>query len=370
MRLTLFWSYYQGYIQSIYSAYSGLEQKSYQDQLSVFLSDHFGWLPALAKRLESLGHEVQILIVNSKPLQRRWAEENGVDFKQKNWQYEIAYEQVKDFQPDILWIGSMFTYFGEYLQRLKPLCRKIFAWIACPSPNSLNLSGVDCVLTSHANFQNSFQRQGQASERVLPAFEPNILDRSNNNVQKNVACSFVGNLSWAHLKRIQVIRELTEYTPLQIWGDLPRLRSRGLLSKGFISAYFTARSVKSRVSASVWGMNMYDVLAQSAMTVNVHGEIAEGIAGNMRMFEATGIGVLLLTEDAPNIKELFEPNVEIVTYTSTSHLIDKITYYIKHPKECSEIAQAGQQKTLSAHNTVCRAHEVLAIFDKYLNSSS
>jgi spore maturation protein CgeB len=365
MKITLFWSYYQRYLQSIYDVHPGLIQQPYQQQLDVILLDYFGWPPALVKCLGKAGHEVEVLIVNSEALQRTWADEHGVVFNCENWQYEISYEQVKRFQPDILWIGSMFHYFGEYIQRLQPFCRKIFAWVACPFPKALNLSGIDCVLTSHANFQASFQLGGQASERVLPAFEPMILEQILS-FQQDIDCSFVGNLSWAHIQRIQVIKQLVRQTPLQVWGDHPRLRSRGLFQRGFFRAYWAVKSYRLRMNSSVWGIEMYKILARSRMTVNVHGEIARGLAGNMRMFEATGVGTLLLTEAAPNIKELYEPDREIVTYTDIPNLVDKVQYYIKHSQECMEIARNGQHKTLSVHSTVQRANEVLDIFETYL----
>ena len=368
MKFTLFWSYYQDYIQSFYRCHPELDQTSYQHQKDALLADYFGWLPALAKKLEDRGVEVQILIVNAKPLQETWAKENGVKFT-RNWQYEMPYEQVKRFQPDILLIGSMFHYFGDYLLSLKKHCQRIFAWIACPQPKSLQLVGIDCVLTSHSNFLDQFHHQGQASEILLPTFEPHILSQLNK-VQPKYSCSFIGNLSWAHIQRIRVIQKLTKNTPLKIWGDMPRFFSKGLLNKEFIPAYYSARSFAYRVQPSVWGLKMYQILAQSMMTVNVHGDVARGLAGNMRMFEATGTGVMLLTEDAPNIQRIFRPNKEIVTYKDINQLIDRINYYIKHPLECSEIARAGQKKTLSTHSTIQRADELLNICHKYLHEAT
>jgi hypothetical protein len=43
---------------------------------------------------------------------------------------------------------------------------------------------------------------------------------------------------------------------------------------------------------------MYRVLARSGIVVNRLGPVAEGAANNMRLFEATGAGALLLTEAA------------------------------------------------------------------------
>jgi hypothetical protein len=260
----------------------------------------------------------------------------------------------------------MFNYFGEYLQRLRPFCQRIFAWIACPTPKSLDLRGIDCVLTSHANFQQNFQHKGQASERVLPAFEPNIL-KLLENVVPDLDCSFVGNLTWAHVQRIHVLSQLVKQIPIQIWGNHPRLLSKGLLHKGYIPAYLEAKKFRSRMNPSIWGMDMYSVLARSHMTVNVHGEVADSIAGNMRMFEATGVGTLLFTEKTTNIQELFEPEKEVITYSSVDDLIDKIKYFIKNSKERLDIAKAGKKKTMQNHTTIQRVSELLRIFDFYIN---
>jgi spore maturation protein CgeB len=369
MKIILFWILYKQYIEYTYKKNIQLAEMDYRSQLNCFVADCYSWKSGMVKQLESQGHQVEILFVNVEALQRAWARENDVAFDPKNWQFEIPYEQVKCFKPDILWIGAMFQYFGEYMQKLQPFCRKIFAWIASPLPKSINLAAVDCVLTSHSNFQEVFECQGQACEKILPAFDQRILAKIKP-IPTDIKCSFVGNLSWAHIQRIHVMRQLVNHTPLQIWGNRPHLISRGLTQRGFIPAYLAASSLKARINSGVWGLEMYNVLARSEMTVNVHGEVANGLAGNMRMFEATGMGTMLLTEDAPNIKELYDPHEEVMTYHDTDHLIDIINYYSNHPQERMEIAAAGQKRTLTMHSLAQRGFELEALFQSYLNKSS
>jgi spore maturation protein CgeB len=368
MKILLFWSFYEKYAKQVYDANPGLENQSYQQQLDMLLRDGFGWNPTLVQHMTHDGHEVKVLLVNVQPLQRTWARENGINFTD-NWQHEVAYAQVKGFQPDIFWMTPLPRFFGEYLQSLRPFCRKIFVWIASETPSGLNLNGIDCILTSHRNIQENFQRQGIPSEKVLPAFDPRIASRISADT-RDIECSFVGNLSWAHIQRIRVMKQLAEQTPIQIWGDRPRLRSRGLLKKGFLPAYLEANSLRSRVRPSVWALDMYKILARSQMTVNVHCELAGGLAGNMRMMEAPGMGALLLTEDAANIRELYEPGEEVITYRDTKHLIDLINYYEQHPQERQEIALAGQRKALAAHTVPVRSRQVLTIFEAYLRNES
>jgi spore maturation protein CgeB len=364
MKILLFWRYYDLYIEHVYSKNIGLGDLSYNQQINKILNDYFGWPPALVKRIGQMGHKVDILIVNIEPLQRAWARENGCEFDDKSWKYTIPIEQVKRFSPDVIWIGSMFNYFGDYLGQIKQYCQRIFAWTACPITKPLDLSHIDCMLTSHANYQSYFKERGKAAEILLPCFEEDILESVVES--RDVDCSFVGGLSWAHIERIEIIKKLADMTPIQIWSDYPKLVSRGIFEPKFWSAYLKLRSIKSRINSSVWGMDMYGVLARSKITINVHAEVASGLAGNMRMFEATGMGSLLMTEDAPNIDKLYRSGEEVITYTSIDDLIDKIQYYIDRPTELTSIAQAGQARTLKAHSTVQRSKELIEIFTRYL----
>jgi len=52
---------------------------------------------------------------------------------------------------------------------------------------------------------------------------------------------------------------------------------------------------------------MYNVLKNSKITLNNHIGIAGCFAGNMRLFEATGVGTLLITDWKTNLKEMFKP---------------------------------------------------------------
>jgi spore maturation protein CgeB len=364
MKLALVWSYYNNYLDQLYKNNPNLVNLSYRAQQDFIIADYFGWPPALAKRLVDFGYEVEIIIVNAKFLQESWAKENKIDFSEKKWQFEIPFEQVKNFNPDVIWIGSMFQYYGEFLNSLRPYCKKIFAWIACPVANNVDLSSVNCILTSHQNFQEFFIDQGKACEILLPAFEPKIL-LSLPNDNQDIECSFIGSLSYLHLQRIQILNELSIKTPVEIWSDLPSLISKGIFSLTFIKNYFTMRSVRSKINPSVWGMKMYEILAKSKMSINVHVDIASGLAGNMRMFEATGVGTLLITEDAPNIRDLYEPDTEVITYKDTNHLVEIVSYYVDHPEECIVISKAGQRKTLNTHSTICRSEELIALVNKY-----
>ncbi len=93
-------------------------------------------------------------------------------------------------------------------------------------------------------------------------------------------------------------------------------------------------------------MDMYRVLAASRITLNTHSDFADNYAANQRLFETTGMGSCLLTEHAENIKELFVPGEEILTYNSKEELLEIIKTMLNQRERIEKIALAGQLRTL------------------------
>ena len=58
------------------------------------------------------------------------------------------------------------------------------------------------------------------------------------------------------------------------------------------------------------------VLRDSRITLNHHGNVP-AFANNLRLYEATGVGTLLITDWKPDLHEVFEPGKEVVAYRST-----------------------------------------------------
>ena len=97
------------------------------------------------------------------------------------------------------------------------------------------------------------------------------------------------------------------------------------------------------------GVDYFGVLNKSRVTFNKHTDHNKGIVGNLRMFEATGVGACLLTDNGRNINALFEPGREVVTYSSIDEVVEKVRYLLDHEDERAEIARAGQKRTLKDH---------------------
>jgi len=114
------------------------------------------------------------------------------------------------------------------------------------------------------------------------------------------------------------------------------------------------------------GIDMYRLLSQSRITFNKHADAAFGDVGNMRMFEATGVGTCLLTDTGDNMTDLFEENKEVVVYRTIDEAVDKLRYLQENPDIIKDISKAGQSRTLKDHTIMNRCEQIDNAIQKLL----
>jgi spore maturation protein CgeB len=98
--------------------------------------------------------------------------------------------------------------------------------------------------------------------------------------------------------------------------------------------------------------------------------VAEGYSNNMRLYEATGSGALLLTDPGRNLAELFEPGREVLVYTGAADLAAKIAHHLEDEEERRAIASAGQARTLRDHTYEQRIAELAEVLQARLGSAT
>jgi hypothetical protein len=139
-------------------------------------------------------------------------------------------------------------------------------------------------------------------------------------------------------------------------GSIFSSRTSSLL----VSDLTLAERFPTRVRGSVEGRDYFQALRSVKCCINIHTERADGFAANIRLFEATGCGALLVTEDAPNIRELFSDN-EVLTYRTERELKELLSVVRKWPHWCEQMAMQGREKALAAHTSLQRAKQLLEL---------
>jgi glycosyltransferase involved in cell wall biosynthesis len=377
MKIAIVDTYYAAFLASHYADRPHLKSAPYAQQREELLDQCFGTSDFYSRHLKALGHEVQDLIVNCVPLQEAWAREHGARYSALALRVphrlfrlpfighrlaalpglvEIAVAQVEAFAPDVLYCQDLSFFPPEVLARLRNHVRLIVGQIACPLPPESFLKGYDLILTSFPHFVPRLRAMGVASEYFRIGFDTRVLEKLGEE-PKDVEASFVGGISRHHGKAIPVLEYLARNTPIQFFG--------------YGADSLDADSpIRARHHGEVWGLDMYRALARSRITLNRHINVAENYANNMRLYEATGVGALLLTDRKDNLGELFEIGKEVVAYSSAEEAAELIRYYLAHPDEAQAIARAGQARTLREHTYRHRMEELVPLLDRYLQSAA
>jgi len=78
-----------------------------------------------------------------------------------------------------------------------------------------------------------------------------------------------------------------------------------------------------------------------------------------RPFEITAVGSLLLTQEAVGLKECFEVDKEIITFSTFSELVEKSKFLLQRPKLIKAIAAKGHERFKSEHDSSIRLSQLL-----------
>ncbi len=383
MRILILDTHYQESLRLAYENDPSLAQQSSREQLHAIYETGFGRADFLPLNLRKVGHEVDQFIVNAQPIQISWAAENGLQIKTERstllkvqqrlkrevnrlrsapripgmnvpqWEPEVVEAQARAFKPDVIFICDVLYLPAHFHRALKEYTRLLVGEMAYPIPPALDLAPFDLIVSAAPHFVDRLRKAGARSEMLRLGFEQTVLDRLGNQ-PKDVELAFIGSVGKDHLQRLALLETLSRKTPLSCWG-------------AGVETLPPDSPLRGRVKPSLWGYDMYRRLQGSKIALNIHIDMAEQFAANMRLYEATGVGTMLLTDWKTNLHELFELGTEVVTYRSIEECVELVEYYLAHDNEREAIAEAGQKRTLCEHSYYHRMQELTDILNRYLH---
>ncbi len=393
-------SFYKDFLDSYYWSNQPVISESYQEQYRHLMDQGYGYADYFPRYLEqNHGIPGTELIHNALHLQNAWAREHGYRLAGER----ILLEQLKFYRPEILFIQDSANFSVAFIQKIKEEVRSIKLTIGhcCAPYNPENIrafSKYDVILACSEKFVEDFKQKNIRSYLFPHAVESSLVTPTAGISDPVNEIIFIGSLlqrNEFHKQRISYLEEiLRNQLPLRMYGHLEadtgiRLRTKQaayllvkLLDSVHIRSIYQIRSFqkigqltemphKSRYSSIIlenfknqplFGKEMLRKIAQHAVGFNLHGEVAGDYAANVRMFEVTGAGSLLVTDHKKNITSLFEPGKEILTYRNVEECIEKLQWALHHPAEARAIARAGRDKTLRDHSVEKRVdllHEII-----------
>lgn len=380
-----------------YHQVRGNSQQDYQSSLRDLMGCCVYSADFYSAQLKCLGHEAFDVISNDWNLQQKWLRENGVQSRHVQkfkwfrkmaspigkilrkggtwggeiyhklrpaistqlgvaqgdaWINEVLLEQVKVIKPDILYFHFIHGCDDAFFDKMRPHVRMIVGQHASPIPLNIPFHRFDLLISSLPNLVELFRKSGAKSEYLPWCFEPSILNRVKTGDRRH-DLTFVGGITGYHEDGVNLLEWIASRTPIELWGYLNQFNLR-------------ESNIQKAYKGEAWGLDMYRILGESKITLNRHVDVAGPYANNMRLFEATGMGALLLTDYKENLQEFFDVEKELITYRTPEECLEKIKYYLQHDAELKSIAQAGQRRTLRDHGYSNRMKQLEQIIKKHI----
>lgn len=408
---------YPPVLAALYARDPGLDGRPYADQMQRFFDHSLVYSDGFTDAMRALGNDAIELISNAETIQKTWAREHGLRYDANDWIRQILYAQIDALRPDVVFVQGLstnpenFQPTREFRERF-PFVRLVVGHSGFVSPLD-QLDGLDIVIGSMPFLRDYYAKSGIPAHMVYHSFDPRSFARIGGSpawrpdltaAARPYAATFTGTSGAGHgethATRYWELVAMMLDQPLECWLDdrtdatLPiqaaqlthlvtSLRGTAQQHGSVLAAQALRQTLGDALGNDqpliplaamfpdqchppVYGTNMLSLLGQSRVTLNRHTDAMGASFGNMRAFEATGMGACLLSDAGTNVGDLFDPDHEIVTYRGAAEAAEKLAYLRDHDDVRLAIATAGQARTLSAHTVRHRSHQFHDIISRSL----
>lgn len=372
-------TFYEKYLEYFYNKNPDISYLDYNEHLKLLLSDCFAECDFIHPELHNLGVESDIIIYNDEKLQRKWKEEYT-----NSSLFEIVCAQIKAYKPDVIYFNDINLFTEKQLNFIRVICKekcKFVAWHFTVVNNSFSrqFNCFDQIYTGSKYILSLIKPYCKNVQLLYHAFSSSVLKKISTPIKVNELV-FPGSIFLGediHNNRIDMFGKLYQKgIPINFYGNLyGSIKPSNLKQtiKCLIQGNYPTRErlqseeiLRKKIKKSVFGLDFYNTINNFTICINQHAPIAGTGAGNMRMFEATGVGTCLLTDYREENSDLFKIDEEIVVYKNYDELLEKAEYLINHPNVVSEIAKCGQKRTLDTHSYKIKANMMNEYIQKIL----
>jgi hypothetical protein len=252
-----------------------------------------------------------------------------------SWRERVIAAYVRRFKPDVILVREDSQLPSQFWRRFRRDCL-VVGRLACGMPWDWSPRDFDLMLTNAPEFKDFFELNSVPTVNTPNGFDERVATEVAGE-RKEHDVVFIGGLGPHQMKqRTERMEKIAERTAFKWWG------------------YWEGKDKPTGVLARTWqgpaaGLDMYRLIRQSRVVLNDYIDLARGFAGNQRMFETMGVGSLLLTRAAPNLKEEYPSDI-FATFDSVEDACAKIDHLLKNERERETIAARGQRFVLEKFN--------------------
>lgn len=359
-----------------------LENYDYKKSLEIYFEENYSVSNNISNELKKLDYKCFEIISNFTKLQNKWLKEFGKNNSDK----DILLQQIDFYKPNILFLGNAELAKKNFINKIRKFhfIKLILIFHCAPTNKKIleNLHNVDGIITCTEGYKRIYEKLFNKKIHLMHhAYQfKNLVEWS----KKSIDITFIGSIFLnknLHYNRVDLVYSLMKkfknsYVSLNF--------SKKFIFTYFISFiraiinlslfkdpsfYYKILYIYSFSKKPVFGNKMHQILSKTKILLNTHIADTE-YAGNMRLFEGTGNGCLVITDYRKGLDDLFEIGKEIDTFGDKKDLINKCFKYLNDFKLSKTISMSGQQRTCKDHNYKERIRNLDKFIKKLLNEKN
>jgi hypothetical protein len=359
MRLFQNSALYPGYLARLRALDAGCS--TFLDARRTFLNDRFG-APHILQPV--LLEDPKAFFTNGDDdrLQRMWAAERGLP--EKASLRAILYAQIEEHRTEVFYNLDPMRYQSDFVRGLPGCVKRSIAWRAAPSPGA-DFSAYDCVVSNFPGILRKYASRGWRTGYFSPAIDP-VMDEYAGRSERAIDIVFAGGYSRHHRQRAEILERVAEECAdfrIAYHVDCSRLTRMAESPLGLLPPlrrHRRPRAIRTVAREPVFGRELYSAFGRARIVLNGAIDMAGRERGNMRCFEATGCGALLVTDDG-QYPEGFVNEATMCTYSSPRQAVALLRRMLADPVRTREIASRGSNvvKSLYSKETQWRSFVAL-----------
>lgn len=373
---------------------SKLNQKdrSWAGLTNAIFCDFFGPVDSWQYWLRELGVDATDVLYGTPAVDAAWCVENGQEIAAGD---DVAIGIARSMEPDIIVIQGFERVLPTFVRALRDAVSnvRIVGFAGVDIRTRPQLDEIDMLFSCMRENIDFVTKRGGRAQLLRHAFDERILTRLKLE-QKKICATFIGSLeSGAHLhdERRRILHKVCGIAPVHMYTapEQPLLESISRTAKlvgartianmaSIIPKWINLNRLSVIEQAANWpsfptiirksirplvrldpvfGLEMYRALGESLIVLNSHVGMTK-YAANLRLFEATGMGTCLVTDDKQGLSDLFNDD-EIVIYKTAEEAADKIRMLLTNPSLAIEIGRRAQARVMRDHSSRRRMEEVV-----------
>jgi spore maturation protein CgeB len=260
---------------------------------------------------------------------------------------------VKRTAPDLLFISKGETITPETLWEIRKKTDTVIVTVFPDNP--IYMGKFEAIEPCHHFFvkdtyvRDTLWKAGLKNVRYLPQCTDPAVHRpvgltEDEKAEYGTDVSLIGSM---YPYRLKFVEELLDFNPV-LWGKgWSRSGSQKILQ------LYRGRDIR--------GNQKTKAICGTKISLNPHHPLNDICGVNRRTYDLAACRGFQLADYKPDMKDLLKINEEIVCFRTIDELKKLIRYYLSHPDERAQLAEAAYQRVLKDHTYYNRAREILDI---------